>query len=192
SDAHVPLHTTRNYNGQLTGQIGIHAFWESRLPEMFADEYNLFVGKAAYLHSPLDSAWTIVRESNALVDSVLLLEKELSVTFPKTLQLSYITRNNILISTYTAAYASAYRTRMQGMVEDRRRKSILRTSSFSFSARVDAGQPVLNPQDMPSKQEDSMPIENREIDRKSTRLNSSHVKISYAVFCLKKKNTKLN
>src|SRR5690606_41934733 len=26
-------------------------------------------------------------------------------------------------------------------------------------------------------------------DRKSTRLNSSHVKISYAVFCLKKKNT---
>src|SRR5690606_39540451 len=29
------------------------------------------------------------------------------------------------------------------------------------------------------------------IDRKSTRLNSSHVKISYAVFCLKKK-TKFN
>src|SRR5690606_1598581 len=27
-------------------------------------------------------------------------------------------------------------------------------------------------------------------DRKSTRLNSSHVKISYAVFCLKKKSTK--
>src|SRR5690606_41269701 len=28
-------------------------------------------------------------------------------------------------------------------------------------------------------------------DRKSTRLNSSHVKISYAVFCLKKKETEL-
>src|SRR5690606_41967039 len=28
------------------------------------------------------------------------------------------------------------------------------------------------------------------IDRKSTRLNSSHVKISYAVFCLKKKKTR--
>src|SRR5690606_40047234 len=27
-----------------------------------------------------------------------------------------------------------------------------------------------------------------DLDRKSTRLNSSHVKISYAVFCLKKKN----
>src|SRR5438874_6231433 len=30
------------------------------------------------------------------------------------------------------------------------------------------------------------------IDRKSTRLNSSHVEISYAVFCLKKKKKKKN
>src|SRR5437870_9061770 len=30
----------------------------------------------------------------------------------------------------------------------------------------------------------------RELDRKSTRLNSSHVAISYAVFCLKKKKKK--
>src|SRR5690349_22236174 len=29
-------------------------------------------------------------------------------------------------------------------------------------------------------------------DRKSTRLNSSHVEISYAVFCLKKKKTEIN
>src|SRR5438874_10439068 len=32
--------------------------------------------------------------------------------------------------------------------------------------------------------------ENHFQDRKSTRLNSSHVEISYAVFCLKKKNTR--
>src|SRR5207302_10211827 len=31
-------------------------------------------------------------------------------------------------------------------------------------------------------------VQGQEGDRKSTRLNSSHVKISYAVFCLKKKN----
>src|SRR2546430_7199404 len=30
----------------------------------------------------------------------------------------------------------------------------------------------------------------RDLDRKSTRLNSSHSQISYAVFCLKKKKTK--
>src|SRR3712207_7636087 len=32
----------------------------------------------------------------------------------------------------------------------------------------------------------------RAVDRKSTRLNSSHANISYAVFCLKKKNSKYN
>src|SRR5438067_9816113 len=31
----------------------------------------------------------------------------------------------------------------------------------------------------------------REVDRKSTRLNSSHVSISYAVFCLKKKKKQI-
>src|SRR5207302_5769979 len=34
---------------------------------------------------------------------------------------------------------------------------------------------------------DKPPGDDRWVDRKSTRLNSSHVKISYAVFCLKKK-----
>src|SRR5688572_32416408 len=33
-------------------------------------------------------------------------------------------------------------------------------------------------------------VEERRQDRKSTRLNSSHSQISYAVFCLKKKNKK--
>src|SRR3989442_7557340 len=33
-------------------------------------------------------------------------------------------------------------------------------------------------------------VEREEVDRKSTRLNSSHVRISYAVFCLKKKRFK--
>src|SRR5690606_39853895 len=35
------------------------------------------------------------------------------------------------------------------------------------------------------------PLEDHPQDRKSTRLNSSHVKISYAVFCLKKKTTQV-
>src|SRR5256885_6052107 len=38
--------------------------------------------------------------------------------------------------------------------------------------------------DVDAKNEDS-----DRLDRKSTRLNSSHLVISYAVFCLKKKNT---
>src|SRR5438067_7359810 len=43
----------------------------------------------------------------------------------------------------------------------------------------------------PRPEPPSEPGEERE-DRKSTRLNSSHVSISYAVFCLKKKNHNTN
>src|SRR5690606_40554187 len=48
--------------------------------------------------------------------------------------------------------------------------------------------PAANAQD---SSDDKGPTARRMIlgDRKSTRLNSSHVKISYAVFCLKKENT---
>lgn len=49
ADAHVPLHTTRNYDGQLTGQKGIHAFWESRLPELFFDDYDFLLAKQSIL-----------------------------------------------------------------------------------------------------------------------------------------------
>src|SRR5690606_41672709 len=41
-------------------------------------------------------------------------------------------------------------------------------------------------QGLPRSEEEHLPPRRRR-DRKSTRLNSSHVKISYAVFCLKKK-----
>ena len=44
ADASVPLHTTSNYNGQETGQNGIHGFWETRLPQLFSDEYDFLVG----------------------------------------------------------------------------------------------------------------------------------------------------
>src|SRR5256885_2933857 len=39
-----------------------------------------------------------------------------------------------------------------------------------------------------AQQKQAAETSNMELDRKSTRLNSSHLVISYAVFCLKKKN----
>src|SRR5690349_22997713 len=38
--------------------------------------------------------------------------------------------------------------------------------------------------------DDDVALRQHDLDRKSTRLNSSHVEISYAVFCLKKKKKK--
>jgi hypothetical protein len=57
ADAYVPLHLTQNYDGQFTNQQGIHALWESRLPELFSDQYNYYVGKARYIENPLNEAF---------------------------------------------------------------------------------------------------------------------------------------
>jgi len=143
-DAHVPLHTTENYNGQLTNQVGIHAFWESRIPELFADkQYDYFVGKAEYISDPKSYFWEVVLESHSLVDSVLSIEKRLSKTFPEDKQYCYEERLGRTIRTYCKEYAAAYQSRLAGMVEDRMRKTILSIGSCWYTAWVDAGQPDL-------------------------------------------------
>jgi len=142
-DAHVPLHTTHNHNGQLTNQHGIHAFWESRIPELFAKDYNFLVGSATYIESPLKSAWQMVKHAHQLLDSVLVLEAKLNMKFPSDQKYSYTERNNIILKQYSIAYSKAYQDQMNGMVEKQMRAAILSTGSFWFSAWVDAGQPTL-------------------------------------------------
>jgi len=144
-DAHVPLHTTKNYNGQLTDQIGIHAFWESRLPELYADEtYSFLVGKAEMIDKPLTYFWKMVKESHDLLDEVLEIEKELTETFPDDQQLCYDERLERTVRTQCPEFAYAYHDRLNGMVEDRMQDAILAIGSVWYSAWIDAGQPDLN------------------------------------------------
>ena len=139
-DAHVPLHTTENYNGQLTGQQGIHAFWESRLPEMFSDNFNFFVGRASYIPDPQVAAWNAVRTSHEAVDSVLREEKKLSRRLADR-KYSFETKGRQTVRVYSRAYSAAYHNLLDGMVERRMRAAIKMTGDFWYSAWVDAGQP---------------------------------------------------
>ena len=143
SDAHVPLHTTENYDGHLTNQKGIHAFWESRLPELFADDYDYLVGTAEYQYSVLDVAWKAVESSFNSLDSVLLFEKELSLEFEQDKQYSYEKRGTKTIKVKSADYSLAYHTKLDGMVERRLKLSIISIGNLWYSAWVDAGQPIL-------------------------------------------------
>ena len=144
ADAHVPLHLTRNFDGQLSGQTGIHALWESRLPELFSDKYNYYVGKANYIENPLNEAFKICRASFKCIDSVLLFEKIISKKYPADKKYELIKRNGKTARDFSKAYAKAYDASLKGMVERRMRSSILETGSFWYSAWVDAGQPDLN------------------------------------------------
>lgn len=144
SDAHVPLHACSNYNGQLTGQHGIHGLWESRIPELFADlKWDFFMEKAQYINNPLGFIWDRVLESALASDSVLLFEKKLNDSFPKDRKFAFEPRNGVLARQYSSEYCFQYDALLNGMVERRMRQSIHSVASYWYSAWVDAGQPVL-------------------------------------------------
>lgn len=144
SDAHVPLHATSNYNGQKTGQIGIHGFWESRIPELLAEtEWDFLTGRASYIKQPLEFTWRRVMQSAKAADSVLLLERRLNATIGPDSKFAYESRNGLIVKQYSAAYCRMYNKMLNGMVERRFRESVQAVASFWYTAWVDAGQPDL-------------------------------------------------
>jgi hypothetical protein len=153
ADANVPLHTTRNHNGQLTGQMGIHAFWESRLPELFFGEYDFFVGPACHVDDPQAAAWEAVRRAHALVDTVLSEERKLSENFDS--KFNYEAKGKQTVKVYSVAYSRKYHELLAGMVERQLRASIKMTGDLWYTAWVDAGQPDLRQlmMDSPTEEE---------------------------------------
>ncbi len=143
-DANVPLHTTENYNGQLSNQYGIHGFWESRLPELFFEDYDLFVGKAEYIDNTQQEAWKAVEYAHLALDSVLQFEKELSAKFSQDKKYSFEERGAMTVRVYSYEFSEEYHEMLNGMVERHMRRAIKMVGDFWFTAWVDAGQPDLN------------------------------------------------
>jgi len=172
ADAHVPLHTTVNYNGQLTGQDGIHAFWETRIPELFAEsEYDFFLAKASYIEDKAEYFWNIIQDSHSRVDEVLSIEKELAKEYSVDQQYCYEDRNGRSMRIECQEFARAYQDRMQGMVEERMVQSMQAVGSSWYTAWIDAGKPdlpnmpvLLNSEQINSSRLDSIP-ENEHILR---------------------------
>jgi hypothetical protein len=74
ADAHVPLHTTSNYDGQKTNQVGIHAFWESRIPEMLQADLEDWSIPASYITDLQKDTWEWMLEAHTYVDTLLQIE----------------------------------------------------------------------------------------------------------------------
>jgi hypothetical protein len=144
ADSHVPLHTTENYNGQLTNQKGIHGFWESRIPELKSEGYDYWVGRAKYIERPIDKAWSTVKASHAAVDSVLKFEAELNAKYDPDKKYSFENRGNTLVKVYSVEYTEDYNKMLNGMVERRMRDAIITVGSLWYTAWVNAGKPDLS------------------------------------------------
>jgi len=142
ADAHVPLHTTSNYDGQKTGQPGIHAFWESRLPELYFADYDFLVGKATYLKNVQLAAWDAVAKAHQATDSVLHFERELWKR-SEDKKFNFETKGKKTVKVISIKYAQTYHQFLCGMVERQFRASIKMTGDIWYTAWVDAGQPDL-------------------------------------------------
>lgn len=142
ADAHVPLHTSLNYDGQLTQQNGIHALWETRIPEISLKNYELTVPIAHYLDSPNDSLWHCIETSHSHLSAVLSNEKQLSLNWGEDQKYELTTDNKGKTKKQVKeAFALAYESSLNHMVEDRMRTAITSVSSYWYTAWMLAGQP---------------------------------------------------
>ena len=70
-DAHMPLHITRNYNGQYTNQYGVHSRYESNLIGNFQSQIVYEGDSLQYIDNLSDFIFNMLYENYQYVDSVL-------------------------------------------------------------------------------------------------------------------------
>ncbi len=140
-DLHVPLHTTKNYNGQLTGQQGIHGLWESRLPELFSGDYNYYLGAANYIADIKKVVWESMAESRACVAQVLAVELKLQQQMKADKIFSYEDRNGQTVRVYSYDFSNAYHKALEDMVQKRMRAAIKLTGDLWYTCWINAGRP---------------------------------------------------
>jgi len=129
----------------LTHQEGIHAFWESRVPELFAEtNWDFFIGKAVYISNFSAFIWDRILESAAAADTVLRCEKEINSHFSSDQKYAFEEYKGKIMRQYSTAYATAYEHSLDHMIERRMRQSIFAVASCWYTAWVNAGQPPLD------------------------------------------------
>ena len=144
-DANVPLHTTLNYDGQLTDQKGLHSLWESMVPEIELDQYSLYSRhNATYLADPEAAIWKVIRWSYTLTKDVFEQETEATKDFTDSTKYRTQVRNGRTVKSYTSAFAKAYSKRLGKTINEQLLSSSNLIADFWYTAWVDAGKPDLS------------------------------------------------
>lgn len=144
-DANVPLHTSLNYDGQLTNQKGLHALWESVVPEIEINHYNLASKHhAKYISNKEKAVWTAVRKSHNLLPDVFKKETEVTKQFTEATKYRIQQRNGKDVKYYTTAFAKAYSAALGTTINDQLIYSANMVADFWYTAWVDAGKPDLD------------------------------------------------
>lgn len=154
-DAHMPLHTSANHDGQLSNQKGIHSLFESRCVEMFGKKYNYNTGEAKYVDNIEKAVWDMLKDSHRQVAPLLAADKKLRSDFSLA-QLYEKDENGHTAKSkygdpiYSKEYVTQFHNALNGMVEKQIRKAIGTTANFWYTAWVNAGKPNLSELDAQS------------------------------------------
>ena len=135
-DAHQPFHGTDNYDGQLTGQRGIHARFETNLIERFQSRLTLNPPAPKPITNPRDESFRVLIDSYQLVDGILQADKK-AVAGKETYDDDY----------YEKLFAA-----VKPVIDRRISEAISATASLIMGAWEAAGRPTV-------KLEDSRPVE---------------------------------
>jgi hypothetical protein len=73
-DGHMPLHITKNYNGQFTGQTGVHSRYETTMVGKFESQIIYPVDSARIIQNVREFVFDYLYEDYKYVDSVLIAD----------------------------------------------------------------------------------------------------------------------
>jgi hypothetical protein len=124
-DAHQPLHASNNDDGQLTGQTGVHARFETALFERFESRLTIAPARMAPITNPRDAAFDVLLASHQLVDRLLAADKAASAGK----------------KAYDDAYFERFFPGVKSMLEQRIAGSISATAAIIAGAWEQAGRP---------------------------------------------------
>lgn len=153
-DLHVPLHTCSNYNGKATGQTGIHALWETQLPEAFMHEYGLQPeGETSQVWRPnlLSDLWETTLASHECLELVFGAEREIRQTLIDQPIDAYVQRGRTRQLMRSPAFVSRYHEAIGDQVETRMRLTCQLISASWYSAWIEAGEPPLPKHESPAQ-----------------------------------------
>jgi hypothetical protein len=125
-DAHQPLHAADNYDGQLTGQRGLHSRFEDQLIERFQSRLKIVPAAPRPITAPRDAAFEILLDSYQHVDQ--LLEADQLASAGK--------------ETYDNDYFEKLFVRVQPLLERQLSRAVTATASIIIGAWDAAGRPT--------------------------------------------------
>lgn len=131
-DGHQPFHLHNNFDGQLTGQNGIHSRFESELFERFESRLTINPAPVRPIANTRDFIFEVALGATQLVPQILRADKEAIAGR----------------GTYDAEYFEAFLTKSKAILEQQLAASITATASAVVAAWEQAGRPKLRNDDV--------------------------------------------